>query len=102
VGKSDDFIREFLDDVTRYNFDNVETNEEKQLIALLMIRNNLKDIRGTLNTIGNWVMFFGIITILGFIVGGCNTLARVINHPVNYKRMVAPLGESWLFHNTWL
>ena len=62
MGKADEYIKNFLDDAARKNFENVETIEEKQLIALLMIRNNLKDIR-------NWATYFGIISVLGLLLG---------------------------------
>ena len=38
-----------------------ETLEEKQLIALLLIRNNLSKIKG-------WVTFFGVIAIISLVV----------------------------------
>ena len=44
------------------------TLEEKQLLMLIFMRNNLRFIREELKTIKTWVIFFGIITIIGTIL----------------------------------
>lgn len=44
------------------------TLEEKQLLMLIFMRNNLRFIREDLKTIKTWVIFFGIITIIGTIL----------------------------------
>ena len=50
-----------LDDKKAIDFFNkVETIEEKQFVALLMIRNNLKAIQG-------WMTFLGILVIIGLL-----------------------------------
>lgn len=46
-----------------------QTPEEKQLIALLLIRNNLKKNRVYLENMNGWVKFFGVITVLNLIGG---------------------------------
>ena len=43
------------------------TVEEKQLLMLIFMRNNLSFIREDLKTIKTWVIFFGIITVIGMI-----------------------------------
>ena len=42
--------------------------EEKQLLMLILIRNNLNFIREDLKTIKSWVIFFGIVTVIGAIL----------------------------------
>ena len=44
------------------------TVEEKQLLMLIFVRNNLKFIREDLKTVKSWVIFFGIITLIGIII----------------------------------
>jgi len=61
LDKLEEFFNNHVDEAARYNFENVETIEEKQLIALLMIRNNLKRI-------GGWVQFFGIIAVISLVI----------------------------------
>ena len=46
-----------------------ETDSERELIVLLLIRNNLNDIRKYLISIQSWVMFFGLLTTIGMIFG---------------------------------
>ncbi len=44
---------------------NAKTPEEKELIALLLIRNNLKTISNNIKTIKNWFVFWGILGLIG-------------------------------------
>jgi len=43
---------------------NAESEEERELIVLTVIRNNLNTIRDSVNTIKGWVSFFGIMSII--------------------------------------
>ena len=44
------------------------TVEEKQLLMLIFLRNNLNFMRDDLKAIKTWVVFFGIITVIGMIL----------------------------------
>ena len=45
-----------------------ETIDEKQLLMLIIMRNNLNFIRDDLKTIKAWVIFFGVVTVIGAIL----------------------------------
>jgi len=58
----DKSVLKLLLDIKAYEtMKEAETIEEKQLIALLFIRNRLK-------TISNWITFFAVIAILSFFI----------------------------------
>jgi len=62
-------IRELVDNENIVqDFEKAETDSEKQLIALLLIRNNLQMIKSEVESISGWMKFFGIIAILGLIL----------------------------------
>jgi type IV secretory pathway component VirB8 len=62
VTMDNDYIDFLLDDEKlSEELAKAETIEEKQLIALLWIRNNLKSIKA-------WVTFFGVLAIISIIV----------------------------------
>jgi hypothetical protein len=62
-------IRELIDSESLSGkIENAETFEEQQLIMLVVIRNNLNFLRDDLKTIKNWVMFFGIVSILSVVL----------------------------------
>ena len=62
-------IRELIDneEIAR-DFEKTETQEEMQLIALLLVRNNLQMIRKDVESIHNWMKFFGIMAILSIVL----------------------------------
>ena len=62
-------IRELIDneEIAR-DFEKTETQVEMQLIALLLVRNNLQMIRKDVESIHNWMKFFGIMAILSIVL----------------------------------
>jgi hypothetical protein len=45
-----------------------ESQEERELIMLAVIRNNLNTIRDHLETIKGWMTFIGILIVIGIVV----------------------------------
>ena len=57
-----ELVKDLLDnDLLAKKFEEAGSTEEMQLIALLLIRNNVQTIKG-------WVVFFGVTSILAVIV----------------------------------
>ena len=52
----------------------IKSHEEFMREASKQMVENLSQIKKEIHTIGNWVLFFGILSILGLVLGGCNLL----------------------------
>lgn len=52
----------------------IDTHEKFIREANKQMVDNLTQIKKDIHTIANWVMFFGVIAILGAILGGCNLI----------------------------
>lgn len=47
---------------------NAESVEERELIMLAVIRNNLNTIRDHVETIKGWITFMGVLVLIGLIL----------------------------------
>ena len=52
----------------------IDTHEKFMREANKQIVENLTEVRKELHAIRKWVVFFGIIAILGIVLGGCNAI----------------------------
>ena len=70
-----DLVRECLDneDIAK-EFEGLQSVEEMQLIALILIRNNFQSMRSDVQTIKRWVTFFGIVAVIGLVFSFFSTL----------------------------
>jgi len=52
----------------------IETHEKFMREASKQMVDNLTQIKKDIHTIANWVLFFGVVAILGAVLGGCNLI----------------------------
>jgi len=52
----------------------IDTNEKFMREASKQMVENLTEIKNHLRVIRSWVVFFGVMAVLGAILGGCNLL----------------------------